>query len=181
MLFRSRPPDLELHLKINNPEIPKATATNFLGIIIDDRLNWKTHIQSVKLSSILSIMYKASKLNTTAGVYTLYCSIFQPYISYCNEIWGNNYASNVKCLCIIQTKAVRLISNADRVAQTKELFKELYIMKFPDFFQYKTAILCFISSTELCLFTCKTDLLYILLLVVLAVLIHMLWFKQEPT
>ena len=34
MLFRSRPPDLELHLKINNAEIPKVTATKFLGIIL---------------------------------------------------------------------------------------------------------------------------------------------------
>ena len=48
MLFRSRPPDIELHLKINNAEIPKVTATKLLGIIIDDRLNWKPHIQSVK-------------------------------------------------------------------------------------------------------------------------------------
>ena len=86
MLFRSRPPDLELHLKINNVDIPKVTATKFLGIIIDDSLNWKPHIQSVKskLSCILSIMYKASKLITTAGMYTLYCSLFQPHISYCN-------------------------------------------------------------------------------------------------
>ena len=55
MLFRSRPHDLELHLKINNAEIPKVIATKFLGIIIDDRLNWKPQIQSVKskLSSIL--------------------------------------------------------------------------------------------------------------------------------
>ena len=73
MLFRSRPSDLELHLKINNADIPKVTATKFLGIIIDDRLNWKPQIQSVKskLSSILSVMYKASKLITTAGTYTL--------------------------------------------------------------------------------------------------------------
>ena len=86
MLFRGRPPDPELHLKINNAEIPKVRATKFLGIVIDDRLNWKPHIQSVKskLSSILS------KLITTAGMYTLYCSLFQPYMSYCNEIWGNN-------------------------------------------------------------------------------------------
>ena len=27
MLFQGRPPDLELHLKINNAEIPKVTAT----------------------------------------------------------------------------------------------------------------------------------------------------------
>ena len=145
MLFRSRPPDLELHLKINNAEIPKVTATKFLGIIIDDRLNWKPQIQSVKskLSSILSVMYKASKLITTAGMYTLYCSLFQPYISYGNEIWGNNYASNVKCLYVSQRKAVRLICNADRLAHTNELYKELYILKFPEFVQYKTAILMF--------------------------------------
>ena len=144
-MFRGRPLDLELHLKINNAEIPKVTATKFLGIVIDDRLNWKPHIQSVKskFSSILSIMYKASKLITTAGMYTLYCSLFQPYMSYCNEIWGNNYASNFKCLCIIQRKAVRLICNAERLSHTNELFKELYILKFPEFVQYKTAILMF--------------------------------------
>ena len=94
-----------------------------------------------KLSSILYIMYKASKLITSAGMYTLYCSLFQPYISYCNEIWGNNYASNGKCLCIIPRKVVRLICNADRLAHSNELFKELDILKFPEFVHYKTAIL----------------------------------------
>ena len=98
MLFRSRPPELALHLNINNAEIPKGTATKLLGIVVEDRLNWKPRIQSVKskVSSILSIMYKASKLFTTAGMYALYCSLFQPFISHCNEIWGNTYASNVK-------------------------------------------------------------------------------------
>ena len=75
------------------------------------------------------------------GMYTLYCSLIQPYISYCNEIWGNNYASNVKCLCTIQSKAVRLICNADRLAHTNVLFKELYILKFLEFVPYKPAIL----------------------------------------
>ena len=40
-------------------------------------------------------------------------------------------------------KVVRLICNADRLAHTNELFKELYILKFPEFFQYKTVILMF--------------------------------------
>ena len=31
----------------------------------------------------------------------------------------------------------------DRLAHTNELFKELYILKFPEFVQYKTAILMF--------------------------------------
>ena len=70
ILFRSRPPDIEVHLKINNSELIKVTATKLLGIIIDDGFNWKPHIQPVKskLSSVLSIIYKASKLITTAGM-----------------------------------------------------------------------------------------------------------------
>ena len=45
------------------------------------------------------------------AMHTLYCSLFQPHtgMSYCNELWGNSYASNVNCLCIIQRKVVRLI------------------------------------------------------------------------
>ena len=38
MLFRSRPPDNELALTINNVVLPRVPATKFLGIIIDDSL-----------------------------------------------------------------------------------------------------------------------------------------------
>ena len=36
MLFRSRPPDNELALTINNVVLPRLAATKVLGIIIDD-------------------------------------------------------------------------------------------------------------------------------------------------
>ena len=38
---------------------------------------------------------------------------------------------------------MRLICNADRFAHTNELFKELYTLTFPEFVQYKTAIIFF--------------------------------------
>ena len=88
-------------------------------------------LQSVKskLSSVLAIMYKASKLINTAGIYTLYCSLIHPYLSYCNEIWGNTYTSNVKCLFTLQKKAIMLICNADRLAHTNAMFKDMSILK----------------------------------------------------
>ena len=142
MLFRSRPPDNELALTINNVVLPRVAATQFLGIIIDDKLSWKPHIQSVKskLSSVLSIMYKASKLINTSG---MYCSLFHPYLSYCNEIWGNTYQSNVKCLFTLQKKAIRLICNADRLADTNAMFKDTSILKLSEFVKYKTVIVMF--------------------------------------
>ena len=62
MLFRGRTPDNELALTINNVVLPRVAATKFLGIIIDDKLSWKPHIQSVKskLSSVLSIIHVQS-------------------------------------------------------------------------------------------------------------------------
>ena len=66
-------------------------------------------------------MYKASKCTTTTtGMYTLYCSLFHPYLSYCNEIWGSTYIypSTLKCLFTLQKKAIILICNADRLAHS---------------------------------------------------------------
>ena len=82
MLFRSRPSDLELHLKINNADIPKVTATTLLGIIIDDRLNWKP--VKYKLSSILYITYKAS------NAYMCMCMSFV-YVCLCLISWNVHF------------------------------------------------------------------------------------------
>ena len=145
MLFRNRPPENGLELRINNVIIPRVACTKFLGILIDESLNWKPHIQSVKskLCSTLSVMYKASKFINTEGMLTLYYSLFLPYISYCNEIWGNTYSTNVNCLYILQKKAIRLMFCADRLAHTNEIFKDLSILKVPELIRYKTAILMY--------------------------------------
>ena len=34
----------------------------------------------------------------------LYDSLFVPYLSYCSEIWGNTYKTNINQLCIRTTK-----------------------------------------------------------------------------
>ena len=60
MLFNSRPPDNVLALTINNVALPRVAATKFLGIIIDDKLSWKPHIQSVK-SKLSSVCQSCSK------------------------------------------------------------------------------------------------------------------------
>ena len=129
MLFNSKPPDNVLALTLNNVALPRVAATKVLGIIIDDKLSWKPYIQSVKskLSSVLSIMYKAPKLITTTGMYTLYCSLFHPYLSCCNEIWVNTYPSNFKCLFTLQKKAIRPICIADRLAHTNSMFNDMSI------------------------------------------------------
>ena len=49
-----------LTLKINNQEIERVRSTKFLGVIIDDHLNFKCHIDHLmlKLSKYLGLFYK---------------------------------------------------------------------------------------------------------------------------
>ena len=80
--------------------VTRVQSSKFLGIIIDENLNWKPHIQLVKskLSKTLSIIYKASKLINYEWMLTLYFSLFLPYLTYCCEIWGTTFATNVNCI-----------------------------------------------------------------------------------
>ena len=104
MLFRNRPPDVDFNVFIEHERINRVHVTKFLGIYIDDKLNWKYHINTVrsKLSKVAAIIYRASCLINQDGIYMLYCSLFLPYINYCSEIWGNTYATNVECITVLQ-------------------------------------------------------------------------------
>ena len=44
MLFRNRPPDVDFNVFIEQERINRVHVTKFLGIYIDDKLNWKYHI-----------------------------------------------------------------------------------------------------------------------------------------
>ena len=69
----------------------------FLGVLIDEELNWKDHIANVKskLSKSTPISYKCSQVIDSQSMHILYSSLFLPYISYCCEIWGNTYIAKV--------------------------------------------------------------------------------------
>ena len=145
ILFRSRPPDADLNIQINDIKVSRVQSSKFLGIIIDENLNWKPHIQLVKskLSKTLSIIYRASKLINHQGLLTLFCSLCVPYLTYCCEIWGNTYMSNVHRICVLQKKVVRIIHHAGRLAHTNLLFKQMYSLKFPDLVKNRTVILIY--------------------------------------
>ena len=134
ILFRNRSADTDLNICINTINVTRVQSSKFLGIIIDENLNWKPHIQlfKSKLSKTLSIIYKSSKLINYDGMLTLYCSLFLPYLTYCCEIWGNTYATNVNCIYVIQKKVVRIIYHEEGLDHTNCLFKQLHSLKFHD-------------------------------------------------
>ena len=84
-----------------NAQIKMEKFTKFLGVIIDQNLNWKQQILHVKkkVSRGLGIIRKARKYLNYDALRTLYHSFVYPYLDYCIEVFGSAKSSVIEPLC----------------------------------------------------------------------------------
>lgn len=77
-----------INIMIDDRAIQKVDSTKFLGIFIDHSLNFKKHIDELvkKLSKIVGLFFKIRHLLPFEALLTLYRSLFEPYLNYCNVI-----------------------------------------------------------------------------------------------
>uniref|UniRef100_A0A672Z783 Reverse transcriptase domain-containing protein n=3 Tax=Sphaeramia orbicularis TaxID=375764 RepID=A0A672Z783_9TELE len=130
----------DIKLKINEIEIERVYETKFLGVIIDHKLCWKPQIEYIKrkMSKAVAILYKTRDLLSKKCLHMLYCSLVMPYMSYCVEIWGNVYKTNLDPIIKLQKKAIRVINKAGYLQSSNPLFVESGLLKFLDIVYLKT-------------------------------------------
>lgn len=82
--------NLDFSFFIDNNQIDRVEEVVFLGVILDQNLNWKSHIHNVarKISKSLGIIFKASFCLNEASLRTLYFSLVYPYLCYCVGVWA---------------------------------------------------------------------------------------------
>lgn len=140
IVFGNRLPNTISKLMINEIEIERVSAIKFLGVIIDNDLNWKPHISYTKnkISKSIAILYKVKDLLNEKSLYTLYCSLVLPYITYCVEVWGNTYKTNTNSIFMLQKRAIRIVKKTNYREPTNSLFIELKALKFKELVELKT-------------------------------------------
>ena len=113
-----------LGIRIENTEIERVLLTKFLEVIIDHKLKWNMHIKFVKtkMAKSISILYKLKDLVNQHALYILYCSIVEPYIIYCLEIWGKANFTHTQHIFILQKRAIRLITKSNQREPSNGLF-----------------------------------------------------------
>ena len=117
-------PQEKTRILINGSEIYQVPHTKFLGVIIDDRLNWKQHIDTVCMKSMkmLGILRKICPFVLPSSHLTLYYSLIFPHINYCNIVWASTFPSYLTKLLIIQKRFLRMISFSNRYEPSAPLF-----------------------------------------------------------
>lgn len=93
MLFGNHKENKWIQLQIQGVNIEMVKENKFLGVIIDEKLNWKAHILHIqtKISKNLAVLNKVKHFIDEKALHILYCSLVSPYLTYCAEVWGNNY------------------------------------------------------------------------------------------
>ena len=95
---------------LNNCVLERVESTKFLGVIVDDKLNWNEHISyvSLKISQILGVFRKLKYKLPVAMLRVLYNALIYPHLSYCNIVWGCTLLSNLDKILKLQKKSLDL-------------------------------------------------------------------------
>ena len=122
-------------LSLNNRAIDVVENFNYLVIILDANLSWKSHIAMIriKLSRINGILPRLKYLYPQNILVTVYKSSFIPHINYGSLLWGEVGESLHK----IQKKAIRTITYSHYIAHSEPLLRELNLLKVKELFQPK--------------------------------------------
>ena len=129
-------------LKIDNinfgtHSLKQVQTTKFLGIHIDERLNFKVHVNHIldKVSKSIGLLFKLNHFLPKNILLTLYNTLLLPYFNYGIIFWHNSPNETVNRVVIAQKKAVRAICHLGFNAHTSEHFKDLNILKINDLYK----------------------------------------------
>ena len=92
MLFGKRKTDVAVQIRVDDITIERVQQNVFLGVVIDDKLSWKPHINYLrkKVAKCVGVMQRASHALNQNALLILYNSFVMSYLTYCIEIWGNS-------------------------------------------------------------------------------------------
>ena len=115
-------------ISIDGHKIEEVKQTKFLGMILDNKLNWHAHCEYIcgKISKGIGIIIKARKVFNETTLLSLYNSLILPYVSYCIHVWGKAYDTHLKHVMVLQNKAVRVNAGVPPRTNADNLYLETW-------------------------------------------------------
>ena len=132
MLFRNkgRYVTTQGQLQINGTILSLVDATIFIGLNIDEKLNWEKHINYVSniISKKIGILYRIRHFVTRNTLIMLYNAFILPHITYGLEVWGAAHKTFLNKVMVLQKKITRIICFKSYNYHTAPLFYDLTIL-----------------------------------------------------
>ena len=135
VIFKHQKKQLDslIKIKLNHKRLYSSKSVKYLGIKIDENLNWKQHIHdiAIKLNRANYLLFTIRNYVNKHILRTICFAIFDSHINYANLIWGQNLHA-VSQIVILQKKALRIMNFQSRDSHSSLLFKSNHILKLED-------------------------------------------------
>ena len=90
--------------------LEQKSYVKYLGILIDQNLSWKNHVDSVivsviaKISKTIGMIAKLRYFIPSTVLANIYNSLILPYITYGLLIWGNASNAHLNKILVLQSE-----------------------------------------------------------------------------
>ena len=138
MLFSNSLNSLPDHITFNQIQLTRVESTKFMGLFIDEHLNWNSHLMYVNklISRNAGVIYKLKNIFPEKILQMLYSTIILPYLNYGILAWGHSSRVFIDKIFLCQKRAIRNIFGLSRRSHTDELFYKSKILKIDDLYYF---------------------------------------------
>ena len=139
------------NIYIDGTCIIELTETKFLGVIIDYKLNWSSHIMNInkKIAKGIGIILKARKVFNNETLISLYYTFLYPNLYYCIHVWGKAYNTHLKNLITLQNKVLRIVTSVPHRISVHQIYIEQNILPVKRLYNYNVALFMYKDSNDM--------------------------------
>ena len=121
-------------ITINNIVLTRVGSVKYLGIHLDDNLNWDVHINEItkKLTKTIQALKIVSNFISTEHKRILYYAYIYSTIQYGIEVYSQGNKGGMKKIQIKQNRALKVLYKKDFLTPTLELHREAKVLLVND-------------------------------------------------
>ncbi len=128
------------NFNLSNEKVVSSFDARFLGVYIDNKLKFDTHIKYVtkQILQLLPTVYNIRDYMTKDMKKSFYYSFIYSHISYCALFLNKCSASSLKSLEIQHKKIIKILHKFQKITSTKEVYKVTNLLNLPQIIKYET-------------------------------------------
>ena len=129
-------------IKIGQNEIIQKDYVKYLGIMIDNKMNWTQHINYLN-AKLCKGSWAISKLKKFVNIHTLktiYYSLIYSHLKYCITSWGKAAKTIIQPIINTQKRIIRIMTGSNCQTNSSSLFTKLKILKLCDVYKLQMGI-----------------------------------------
>lgn len=113
-----------INICLNGVNLENVNQIKYLGLILDQNINWNAHIDHLrsKIIPFIGAFYKCKNFLSNTSKYKIYNAYILSNLRYLIPVWGTCCKTNFHKVEILQTKVLKILFNLDYFIHANDIF-----------------------------------------------------------